>query len=155
MSCTHASSKPDEELRLRDEHAFLERRLAEAIALAEADNWAGFESKWSAFMEALAEHTRHEDSLLLPSFARSGPASSQAAEQLRAEHRSLAKDVEVLDRESQQPEFFIEQLRHLRQNLQTHRQKEERILYPGLPALHALHPSQSLSSGELTTKLDS
>lgn len=149
MSRIPSSSKPDEELRLRDEHSFLERRLEEAIVLAEADDWAGFETHWSAFMEALADHTRYEESLLLPSFARSGTHASKEADQLRDEHRSLAKDVEVLDQESQQPDFFIEQLRHLLQRLQTHRQREERTLYPWLPALHPQLPSSCSAPSRL------
>lgn len=114
----------------------MERQLAEAIVLAESAEWARFENKWTTCMDALAAHVRYEESQLFPDLAKSGTPETQAAAQLKAEHQSITKDVEVVDRESQQPEFFIDQLRHLLQRLQLHKQKEERILYPGLSAIH-------------------
>src|SRR5262245_21243750 len=111
---------PDDEPRLRDEHAFLERHLASAIARAEAGDWQSFEVRWEAFMIALDQHTQFEQTLILPAFASSGPAARLEVQRLQKDLEELRNEVRFLDGESQTPNLFIEQLHDLAKLLRTH-----------------------------------
>lgn len=125
----------DDEPRLRDEHAFLERQLAEAITLAEADDWQGFELKWEAFTIALEQHMQYEENQIFPAFAKSSSDANLETQRLRAEHQNARKEVKFLDTVYQVSDLFIEQLRYLSQALHAHREQEDRVFYPWLSAL--------------------
>lgn len=137
MSQVSTNRDPDDAPRLLDEHSFLERLLDEAIGLAEAKDWSGFELKWDALLRAAEEHMRYEENLLLPAFARSGATAQKVAERLRADHASLREELHFLDGETQLPDLFVEQLHYLAQSLRTHKEHEERMLYPWLASLTA------------------
>jgi hemerythrin-like domain-containing protein len=135
MSGPCLCSGRDDEPRLRDEHSFLERQLEEAIALAEADDWQGFELKWEAFMSALEQHLKYEENQIFPAFAKSSAAANLEVKQLRTAHASIREEVKFLDGETQLPDLFIEQLQYLVQVLHTHKDQEEHVLYPWLSSL--------------------
>lgn len=140
MSYPDACVGPDDEPRLRDEHAFLERQLAKAIVLAEADDWQGFELRWEVFMTTLEQHLKYEETQIFPAFAKSEGASQLDVRRICNEHEELRKEVRFLDALSQQPELFIEQLRCLARTLQAHKEKEGRMLYPWLASLRVSQP---------------
>ena len=145
MSFAYPGLGPDDAPRLRDEHAFLERHLGEVIAQAEANDWAGFEINWEAFMSALTQHIKYEESLLLPAYAKSGSAAKRETKRLRTEHESILGQVKFLDGESQLPDILIEQLRYLAKALRKHQEQEERGLYPWLASLRPAENSQAVN----------
>ena len=54
---------PDDVLRLRDEHSFLERQLAEIIVLAAANRAKDCGASWELFTSELQRHMQYEENL--------------------------------------------------------------------------------------------
>jgi hemerythrin superfamily protein len=146
MSYPFSSFGPDDEPRLRDEHAFLERQLAEVIRLAEAGDRIGYESIWDLFTRELEHHMRYEENLLFPAFRRTGVTPDLWARQLRADHDELRRQYRSLGSASLQPTLLLEQLRQLARMLLDHKEREGLVLYPWLASLS---PSRAAWGGEL------
>ena len=96
---------PDDVLRLRDEHSFLERQLAEVMTLATENRPKDCAVSWELFTSELQRHMQYEENLFFPAFAKIG-----TTERLRSE---LA-----------QPTLNLMLLRELADRLSTHKEQE-------------------------------
>ena len=89
MNYTFYCIGPDDVPRLRDEHSFLSRQLAEVIALAAADRPKDCDVSWELFARELQRHMQYEENLLFPAFAKRGTAEQRGIELFRAAHEEL------------------------------------------------------------------
>jgi iron-sulfur cluster repair protein YtfE (RIC family) len=140
MSFAYSCIGPDDEARIRDEHAFLVRQLEEVTRLAAADDRGACEVIWEVFVREMEQHMRYEESLLFPSFDRSGLAPDRWTERLRAEHEELRGQCRALGSELHHPVLCIERLHDLARTLLTHKEREGRLLYPWLASLSRPQP---------------
>jgi iron-sulfur cluster repair protein YtfE (RIC family) len=126
---------PDDVPRLRDEHSFLARQLAEVIQLAVSDQHPGSEVAWTIFARALEEHMRYEENRLFPAFVKSGDTAPAWADRFRADHEGFRRLCRVLGDALLDPLAKLETLRLLASQLVEHKDREGLVLYPWLCGL--------------------
>lgn len=85
---------------------------------------AGFLSFWQAEGQ---HHFRVEEDVLLPTFARHGPADHEAVVRVLVDHVELRRGAASL---KAQPRPALEDLHELGERLQHHIRYEERVLFP-------------------------
>lgn len=139
MSYAYLCIGPDDEARMRDEHAFLSRQLDEIIRLTRAGDQAGCEFLWEGFVRELESHMRYEEQLLFPRFERSGRAPHFPIEQLRLEHDDLRSQCQALSCEFIDPTLHTDRLQGLADALRDHKDREGSVLYPWLASLRRPH----------------
>ena len=132
---------PDDVLRLRDEHSFLERQLAEIIVLAAANRAKDCGASWELFTSELQRHMQYEENLFFPAFAKIGAAERLRSEQFRVEHEELRLLCHRLSSALAQPSLNLELLRELAARLAFHKEQEGLVLYPWLGSLAPYRPS--------------
>lgn len=126
---------PDDVPRLRDEHAFFERQLAEVIQLAAAGQRKGCELSWEVFSRDLERHMQYEENLLFRPFAKLGPVEHLWTELLHTEHQEFRRLCQTLSSEFVQLSLNVELLRELAGKLTVHKEREGQALYPWLGSL--------------------
>ncbi len=118
--------------RLREEHAFSGRQLAEVSRLARAGQAEQCELIWEVFVRDLEQHMQHEEDLFLPAFAKTGVAPDLWASQLRAEHKELRSRCQTISSELAAPAAALTSLHELERQLLEHTERESLVLYPWL-----------------------
>lgn len=133
MTQGYSAIGPDDEPRLRDEHAFLSRQLGEVLQLAQVGDWQGCDTLWEVFSRELEHHLQYEEDLLFPAFTRTGKVGMLWTECFRADHGDLRAQCRALHREHVSRR--IEALRRLAETLLAHQEQEASILCPWLATL--------------------
>lgn len=123
--------------RLREEHAFSGRQLAEVARLLEAGQAGQCELIWEVFVRDLEQHMQHEEELFLPAFARTGVGPDLWASQLRAEHKELSSRCQAISDELASPAVALPFLHELSRQLIEHSEREGLVLYPWLATVRA------------------
>lgn len=127
--------------RLREEHAFFGRQLAEVCRLARAGQAGPCELIWEVFVRDLEQHMQNEEDLFLPAFAKTGVAPDLWASRLRAEHKELRRRCQALSGELAAPAAALVALQELERQLLEHTERESLVLYPWLATVGAQpHP---------------
>ena len=135
MNYAYACIGPDDEPRLRDEHAFLERQMAEVIKLERAGDLKGSQLIWNIFARELEQHMQYEENLLFPAFAANGEVDAALIHRLRAEHMRLRSLCRALSDSGMHPADRGDQLAELARAIQSHTRGEQTTLFPWLNSL--------------------
>lgn len=135
MSYAYNCIGPDDEPRMRDEHAFLERQLAEVIELERAGDPHAAQLIWNVFTRELEQHMQYEERLLFPACAASGEIAAARIERLCAEHVRLRNRCRELSSAPLHAAHRSEQLAELARAMQAHTQGEQTVLFPWLQSL--------------------
>ncbi len=128
---------PDDEPRLRDENAYLDRLLIELIHHAHAEDWRSCESIYALFSSEVEQHMRYEECLLFPSYMKTQIAAEGWVDALRAEHQELRHQMQELLVGIQQRTCCAERLERFATHIRDHHARESRIFYPWMAALPA------------------
>lgn len=123
--------------RLREEHAFSGRQLAEVARLLQAGQAEQCELIWEVLVRDLERHMQHEEELFLPAFAKTGVGPDLWASQLRAEHKELSSRCQALGGELANPAVALPALHELERQLIEHTERESLVLYPWLATVCA------------------
>lgn len=122
---------------LAAEHAFMRQELHRAVSAAKAGNvGSGASRALDALADSLRLHQRREELILYPLCERLFGGKEGAASVLREDHGSILADLDTLRREGGvrggPPSGGLERIRDA---LEDHFGKEERILFPLIAAL--------------------
>lgn len=126
--------------RLREEHAFAGRQLAEVCRLARAGQAGQCELIWEVFVRDLEQHMQQEEDQFLPAFAKTGVAPDLWASRLRAEHKELRSRCQKISSELAAPAVALTSLQELERQLLEHTERESLVLYPWLTTVCAPQP---------------
>lgn len=132
----------------RDHHhgLVIAQELGRASEQTTASARASFLSYWQAEGH---HHFRVEEDVLLPAFARYGPADHEAVVRVLVDHVELRRRAASLEAQ-QQP--ALEDLRDLGERLQRHIRHEERVLFPlieaALPEAELAELATAIASAE-------
>lgn len=130
--------------RLREEHAFSGRQLAEVGRLLRVGQLQQCELIWEVFVRELERHMQHEEELFLPAFAQSGVAPDQWASHLRAEHKELSQRCQAIGDALLRPSLavaaLVTSLEELDRSLLEHTERESLVLYPWLAVVALARP---------------
>lgn len=135
MNRSPACIGPDEELWLREEHAALERQLAEVLHLATSNDWPACALIWELLSRELELHIRHEEKLIFPTFAQSGLTASRWTEQFRSDHAEIRRECRALGCEPLPASLSLAHLHRFISTVLAHRECESLVLSPWLASV--------------------
>ncbi len=135
----------NDEPRLRDEHAYLDRLFQELIQHAEAAEWEECEERADLFAREMEQHMRYEENLLFPAYAKTSPAATEWTRRLCAEHADLRRRLELLRDDIKQRSLRSERCSYFVNRLREVGDREGDILYPWLASLAVPEPALSAS----------